>query len=132
MYTFTKKERLNSKKNISSLFETGTSFFSYPFKVYYHFIEIDDNKSISAVLFSVGKKQFKLAIDRNRVKRLCREAYRLNKSLLIDKLIEKKINIDIAFVYVGKTIPEFKDLEAKMQKVLLQLSAIEQNGKTIT
>jgi len=125
MYTFSKKERLNSKKNIHQLFESGSTFFTYPFKVYYHFDEVADDSSPAAVLFSVGKKQFKNAVDRNKVKRLCREVYRLNKHILLDKLEEKKSNLQIAFIFVGKTIPDFLDLQTKMQKVLNQLAAVE-------
>ncbi|MCD6179738.1 MAG: ribonuclease P protein component [Bacteroidales bacterium] len=125
MYTLNKKERLNSKINIHRLFEHGSSFFSYPFKVYYNFEEIQEVSPRASVLFSIGKKQFKLAVDRNRIKRLCRESYRLNKSLLLDILEEKHIKAEVAFVYVGKTIPDFQDLEAKMQKALRQLSLIK-------
>ena len=122
MYTFSKKERLNSKISIHRLFKQGKSFFSYPFKVYYHFENTEEKASTAAVLFSVGKKQFKLAVDRNRVKRLCRETYRLNKSILLEATEKKNIRIEVAFVYVGKTLPEFHDLEVKMQKILKQLA----------
>lgn len=126
MYTFSKKERLNSKKNIARLFESGSTFFTYPFKVYYHFDTVVDNTSAASVLFSIGKKQFKKAVDRNRVKRLCREVYRLNKYILLDKLEEKNSRLEIAFIYVGKTIPDFPELQAKMQKILGQLAVVEQ------
>lgn len=124
MYTFSKKERLNSKINIHRLFERGESFFSYPFKVYYHFDSADANKAPAAVLFSVGKKQFKLAVDRNRVKRLCRESYRLNKQELINSLQTKETRLEVAFIYVGKSLPDFHDLESKMKKILIQLALI--------
>lgn len=126
MYTFSKKERLNSKKNIHRLFESGTTFFSYPFKVYYYFDDAVVDSPSAVVLFSIGKKQFKKAVDRNRVKRLCREVYRLNKTILIEKLEENKSHLEIAFIYVGKTIPEFSDLQTKMQKVLIHLANLEQ------
>ena len=126
MYTFSKKERLNSKISIHRLFEKGSSFFTYPFKVYYNVQPAEKTKPTSSVLFSIGKKQFKLAVDRNRVKRVCREAYRLNKAVLIDALEEKRLRVEVAFVYVGKTLPEFYDLELKMKKALLQLAATEQ------
>lgn len=123
MHTFNKKERLNSKISIHRLFKKGTSFFSYPYKIYYHFENTEEQASTVAVLFSVGKKQFKLAVERNRVKRLCREAYRLNKSILLEAFEEKNVRVEIAFVYVGKTLPEFHDLEVKMQKILQQLAS---------
>ncbi len=122
MYTFSKKERLNSKISIRQLFENGSSFFSYPFKVYYRFDDMVESKPASSILFSIGKKQFKLAVDRNRVKRLCREAYRLNKPVLLETLEKKHLRVEFAFVYVGKTLPDFHDLEAKMQKALQQLA----------
>lgn len=126
MHTFSKKERLNSKISIRRLFEHGSSFFSYPFKVYYNVQPAEETKPTSSVLFSIGKKQFKLAVDRNRVKRLCREAYRLNKAGLVEALDAKQFSIEVAFVYVGKTLPEFYDLELKLKKALLQLAAAEQ------
>jgi len=125
MYTFTKKERLNSKKNIARLFEEGSSFFSYPFKVYYHFEKAKENTPNAVVLFSIGKKQFKKAVDRNRVKRLCRETYRINKTLLVEPLKEKQIQVEVAFVYVGKTIPDYLDLQTKMQKALSLLAELK-------
>lgn len=125
MYTFSKKERLNSKISIHRLFEQGSSFFSYPFKVYYNIQASEEAKPTSSVLFSIGKKQFKHAVDRNRVKRLCREAYRLNKSVLVDALNKKHVRVEVAFVFVGKTLPDFQDLESKMQKVLNQLATIK-------
>lgn len=126
MYEFTKKERLNSKKNIARLFKQGSTFFSYPFKVYYYLEPDVVETTAAAVLFSIGKKQFKKAVDRNRVKRLCREAYRLNKYLLLNQLQENKSTLEVAFIYVGKTIPDYHELEAKLQKTLAQLATISQ------
>lgn len=123
MNTFKKEERLNSKKTIQSLFANGKSFFNYPFKVYY--LLTDSNSSTStAILFSVGKRQFKKAVDRNKLKRLCREAYRLNKTVLIKKITEHEKHIDIAVVFVGKSIPEYKEIEQKTKKYLEHLTAI--------
>jgi len=127
LYTFTKKERLNSKKNISFLFEQRSSFFSYPFKIYYHFHSESPKESTAKVLFSIGKKQFKHAVDRNHIKRLCREAYRLNKHILYDKLGEKELSVELAFVFVGKTLPDFHELQAKIQKALVHITLLENN-----
>lgn len=129
MYTFPKKERLSSKKNIHPLFESGSTFFSHPFKIYYRFSDVEERKACAAVLFSVGKKQFKHAVDRNRIKRICKESYRLNKNLLTEKLKEESLQIDIAFVFVAKSIPDYHDLEFKMQKTINQLITIVQKQK---
>ena len=122
MNTFTKKERLNSKKNIQLLFEKGTTFFSHPFKVYFSVLEAEDTLSGASILFSVGKRQFKQAVDRNRVKRLCRETYRLNKGFLIETLKQENRYLEIALVYVSKTIPDFAELQINMQKILARLA----------
>ena len=131
MYTFPKKERLSSKKDIHPLFESGSTFFSHPFKIYYHFYDAEEGKPCAAVLFSVGKKQFKLAVDRNRIKRICKEAYRLNKDVLTDKLKEEILKIDVAFVFVAKSIPDYQDLEPKMQKAINQLITTVQKHKNL-
>jgi ribonuclease P protein component len=124
MYTFKKKERLNNKKNINELFDKGQSFFNYPFKIYYYLQPNESECMQIAVLFSVGKKQIKNAADRNRVKRLCRESYRLNKNTLYSNLNNYTGNLDIAFVYVGKKDPDFFELQYKMQKILIHLVSL--------
>lgn len=122
MNTFKKKERLNSKKNIQRLFEQGDNFFSYPFKVYFYLYRDEVKNYEASVLFSIGKKQFKHAVDRNRIKRMCRESYRLNKTLLNSKLEETQNSMEVAFVYIAKTNPEYDDLQKKMKKILLRLA----------
>ncbi len=78
-FTFKKSERLSSKKDIQELFNNGSSFYLYPFKV----ITLPaDTSKLHQVLFSVPKRLFKRAVDRNLLKRRMREAYRLNNSEL--------------------------------------------------
>ena len=78
MYTFKKEERLCNKKLIDELFHNGSSFLCYPFKV--SWLLVDEPAQFPAqVLFSVSKKRYKRAVDRNLIKRRMREAYRLHK-----------------------------------------------------
>ncbi len=121
MYSFAKKEHLNSKRNIQYLFEQGNSYFQYPFKVFYHFSPSKEDDVTASVLFSVGKKNFKRAVDRNRIKRLCRESYRLNKNPLFQALENKNKKVELAFIYVGKSLPDFHELQARLVKSLHQL-----------
>lgn len=72
----------------------------------------------ASVLVSVSKKRFKSAVKRNRIKRLIREAYRLNKNALLSFLEEKDQGVLIAFIFVSKEMCGYHDIEAAMQKAL--------------
>ena len=115
-HKLSKNERLHSKKSIKELFDKGSSFFLYPFKVLYldrHKDSIETNQ----VLFSVSKKKIKKAVDRNQVKRRIKEGYRLNKHLLSNAEVKK----NIALIYVSSDIPSFKKIEPIIQKILVRL-----------
>ncbi|WP_018475234.1 ribonuclease P protein component [Echinicola pacifica] len=115
-YRLPKNERLHSKKLIKELFDKGSSFFLYPFKV----ISLDQPEAtVNQVLFSVSKRKHRKAVSRNLLKRRIREAYRLNKSLLQDGKSGKKV---IAFVYVSSDIEDFPTIQKKIQKVLVKLT----------
>ncbi len=74
--------------------------------------------------FSVSSKNFKKAVDRNRIKRLMREAYRLQKALLSESLEENQKNLVVFIIYNGNTLPEFDDISEKMGEALKQLLKI--------
>jgi ribonuclease P protein component, eubacterial len=111
-HTFRKEERISSEKEIDFLFENGTSFISYPLRVVFCEKEMPASAQFS-VLISVPKRKFKRAVKRNRVKRLVREAYRLNKSTLTSAL-----SLNIGFIFVGHDIPDFKQIESAVIKAL--------------
>lgn len=121
MYTFKKEERLCNKKLIDELFHNGSSFLCYPFKVSWQ--HADAAQPFPAqILFSVSKKRFKRAVDRNLVKRISREVYRLNKQVcLYDHLNNSGKKIIVALAYVGKELPEYQFAEKKMLKLFKQL-----------
>ncbi len=85
-FTFQRGERLKSRKVIEQLFKMGNSFAHYPLR--FVWTTLDEPKSEFPVQFalSVSKKKFKRAVDRNRIRRLVREAYRLNKHILYGAL----------------------------------------------
>ena len=95
-FSLKKHEILRSKKKIKELFEDGSSFFVYPFKVYFLH---EQTAAPAQVLFSVSKKYFKRAVDRNLIKRRMREAYRLNKSI-IETEKKDELSISIALIYI--------------------------------
>lgn len=117
--TFPKAERLHSKKLIQELFDKGSSFYSYPFKIL--FWQLPD-PGVHQVLFSVSKRKFKSAVDRNLIKRRMREAYRLNKHILYSNQ-EEQPSLLIAYIYTGKEIPDYHFLENKLSKSLKRLIA---------
>ena len=123
IYTFTKEERLCNKKLIDELFHNGSSFLCYPFKV--SWLRVTEQQPFPAqVLFSVPKKRYKLATERNLLKRRMREAYRLNKQQhLYSSLQDAGKNIVFSIGYIGKEINTYDLIAKKMLKLLGQLVA---------
>ncbi len=119
-HTFPKHERLKSKKALQQLFTKGSSLFVFPYKVFYLKSE-EPQTTYPQVVFSVSKKNFKKSVDRHRVQRLSREAYRLNKALLMKEGVIVNNIQTIGFVFVGKELPEYKFVEKKLISLLGRL-----------
>jgi ribonuclease P protein component len=119
-FTFKKAERLTGKKNIQELFEKGSSFYLYPFKVLY-LQNLDEKIRTHRVLISVSNKAFPRAVDRNLIKRRIRESYRLQKSVLK----EKQGNLKIGLVYTAKEILPFQQTKAKVFLVLEKIQKLD-------
>jgi ribonuclease P protein component len=119
-HTLTKDERLSHQRELDLLFNRDAppeSFMAYPLRVV--FVEQKPSSGASvAILASAPKKKFKHAVDRNRLKRLIRETYRLNKTALCDAMQEKDSGLLVGFLYVGDTICTYDTMEAAMQKAL--------------
>ncbi len=94
-FTFKKSERLSQEKLIQELFDKGSSFYLYPFKIFF----LPNDKPTNQVIASVPKSNFKRAAERNTIKRRIREGYRLNKV----KLLQDKF-FSIAYIYTAKKI----------------------------
>lgn len=125
---FSKAERLHSKKLIETLFREGKSFFIHPFKVI--FLNTPEKNEVPVqVLISVSKRNLKKATDRNRVKRLIREAYRNNKNEFANHVADKEIQLLLGLVYTGRTIPTYALIESKIILILQRL--IEQDEQTV-
>lgn len=125
---FRKSERLNSKLIIDKLFAGGNSSCAvFPLRVVYMPIPSgeapDSLKDVPAsVLISVPKKRFHNAVDRNRMKRLVREAYRTNKGVLWEALEGKDFKMAIAFVCITNTLPTYPMVEKAVKKALVRIA----------
>lgn len=120
-FSFPKSEKLKSEKAISRLFAEGKSVSVFPIKLIY--LETPNESDKIKVAVSASKRNFKKAVDRNRIKRLLREAYRLNKPYLYEGLNNKSYSF--MFIYLGKTEEKMIVLKEKMkllmERFLLQI-----------
>ncbi|MFS4455374.1 ribonuclease P protein component [Maribacter sp. 2304DJ31-5] len=119
-FSYPKKEKLKSKKLIEKLFSEGKSVSIYPIKLIYLPTMLPEEVKVQCGV-AVAKKNFKSAVQRNRIKRLLREAYRLNKAVVFNNT---KGKFAFLFLYLGKEIPSFKGLEPKMKLLLEKFNTL--------
>jgi len=113
-FTLGKAERLKSKKLIDRLYEEGNSIKVFPLRMVY--LQTEHTSEFPAqVGVSVPKRNFKRAVDRNRIKRLMREAYRKQKYMVYDEL---EIPYVFMISYLGKVEQKYDAIEDKMEKLL--------------
>ena len=122
-FTFGKEEKLKSKKQIEQLFAEGNIVKDFP--ILMKFLKTDVNDFPIKVAFSVPKKNFKLAVHRNRIKRLLRETYRLNKHVLLNNVDGKYV---VMFIYTDKKEWSYIELEEKMITVLNKFNKKQKTG----
>ncbi len=115
-FRFPKSKKLKSRKTIELLFAEGKSVTKFPIKVFY--LPIESAKKNQAG-FAVAKRNFKSAVDRNRIKRQLREAYRLQKHLL---KIEDDSQFALFFLYLGKEKLEYSSIEKAMAVLLEKIN----------
>ena len=124
-FTLGKKERLKSRKQIEQLFDKGKSFVVAPFRIYFIVnSELPIQKDESRLKFGTGvsAKNFKKAVDRNRIKRLTREAWRLQKNEIREKTSETQKQLNVFFIYTGKELPDFTTVKEKVAIALKKLA----------
>lgn len=119
MNKFPKSERLHSKKQIEELFSRGTSFTIYPLRVVFLKKPLE-SKLPNQVLVSIPKKVFKKAVDRNKLKRRIREAYRLSKQVIENGQVG--FYFIIGYIYIGKEIANYETIKDKLKQSLLRLN----------
>ncbi len=123
---FRKSERLCSRKSIGKLFAGGNSLFNYPFRVVW--LDAGREQPFPVRLaVSVPRKRIRKAVDRNRIKRLIRETYRLNKDYLYQNLQRQNRSIELMVIYVAGQEYDFRYINNKMKELLKTLSDDQNN-----
>jgi ribonuclease P protein component len=115
-FIFQKEERLSKEKQIQELFDKGSSFYLFPFKVLF-LPQADPASPVHQVLISVSKRNFKRAVDRNLIKRRVREAYRLQHQ----QFLPEAPRLSVALIYTHKQPLLSAELQGKMRQTLVKL-----------
>lgn len=118
-FGFPKAERLKSQKQIDELFAGGKSVSAFPVRAVYAFAPAAEGKLQVGV--SVSKRHFKRAVDRNRIKRLLREAYRLQKEEAVLRVREAGVEGRVFFLYTDKALADFETVKKAVASCLLRL-----------
>lgn len=122
-FTLSKEERICSKKLINELFTgNGRSMTAFPLRVVFMKRTIVDDQPRAAMLVSVPKRYFKHAVDRNRVKRQVREAFRRNKSIITQNLTDDHEAVAMAFVWLTNEKYPSSEVENRMVRLLTRIS----------
>ena len=122
-FTLSKEERICSKKLINELFTgNGRSMTAFPLRVVFMKRTIVDDQPRAAMLVSVPKRYFKHAVDRNRVKRQVREAFRRNKSIITQNLTDDHEAVAMACVWLTNEKFPSSEVENRMVRLLTRIS----------
>ncbi len=119
-YSYGKKEKLKSRKLLEELFKKGKTFTVFPVKVFY--LQPEDRLDFFIKTgVGVSGRNFKKAVQRNRIKRLLREAYRTEKLNLHKHLKEHHKQLAVFLLYFDKTLPDYPVIKVKMPLIIERL-----------
>lgn len=120
MFEFKKENKIQSRLEIESLYEKGSKLKAFPIKLIY-LLEPESGSKLKSA-FAVPKRSFKLAVNRNKIKRRMREAFRLNKGIIEDKFEDRLL---LMFVVQGSESPSFQEIQDKIILLLQRLKERE-------
>ena len=124
-----KYERICKENDIKSLFDRGAGVSVYPYRVIYLFYRDESRPPTVRLLVSVSKKRFHHAVNRNRVRRLMREAWRRNKAALYEICERDNISVDVALVYTATVIHSYDEMFTKTQKAVKEIVKSQSSTK---
>ncbi len=116
VYSYGKLQKLKSRKLIDAIFKKGKSLSAFPLRMFY--LKVDHEQYLQAGV-GASKRFFPHAVDRNRIKRVMREAWRLQKNELENALRNQDLKLSIFINYTAKELPA-KDVVAVAMKKCLQ------------
>ncbi len=119
---FTYSERLRGRRAVDSLFAEGRSGFVYPFRYVWQACQ-GEHLAPASVLVSVPKRNHKRAVNRNKLKRRTREAYRLQKAAFVEGVVLKGVKVRLALVYSSKEIEEYNTIRDALRKIMSAVSS---------
>lgn len=125
--TFRKAEKLCSQKEIDRIFSEGKSLSQSQFRLLYLETEANEQPPVK-VLIAVPKKKLKLAVHRNRMKRLIREAYRMGKHKFLEVISQSGKHYDLAFIFTGNKCITQKDTHIAINGMLDRLILINEKN----
>ena len=116
--TLKKEERIYLRSELNELFASRGSFVCYPFRVVY--LEVPRQELPLKMMVSVPKRRLKHAVDRNRIKRLTREAYRLTKKELVEE-IPPEVTLLIGFIYLKDRLSRYSTIQQAIEEAFRKL-----------
>lgn len=117
-HTFSSYERIKSSQSVREVLDADLSLWTFPIKCYYRFYD-SAIKKCNQLAVIVPKRRFHHAVDRNRIKRLMRESYRLQKQIL---QTPDNVRVCMCWIYQGKEIPDFETVRKTVSSILIKLS----------
>ena len=124
-----KSEKLCSRTAISKLFSDGRSVSAFPLRAVIRMEENTGHRQHARFMISVPKKKIRKAVGRVLLRRRVREAYRLNRELLLPVLERCGMSVDIAFLYMDTNIANYQVIEAKMKAMLGKMADIAEANR---